>query len=271
MNYEITDFQTDVIKRSSKIPVLVDFWAEWCGPCKMLGPVLERLAEKNGSQWVLAKVNTDAHQDIASQYGIRGIPSVKLFVDGRVANEFTGALPEHAVVQWLNKALPNKFRKRIEEAQLLLGNGKTPEGQSILRDVIHQDPGNHLARVLLAESLISSEPEEAVGLVADIEEDSEHYPMVESIRTFAELSSKALHPERLPDDPVKDSYVAGLKALASMNYKLALRKFIEVIRTNRYYDEDGARMACIAIFRLLGEDHEITQAYRREFSSALYS
>ena len=271
MNHEITDFQVDVIQRSHKIPVLVDFWAEWCGPCKVLGPILERLAEKSNGQWVLAKVDTDKHQDLAVEYGVRGIPNVKLFVDGKVAHEFTGALPEPAVVQWLKKALPDKYRKEIEQAQQLLRGNKTAEAGTLLESIIAEDPAHEHARVLLAENLVATDPGRAVGLVADIEESSRHFPMVDAIRTFSALTSKLQQPSLLPDDPVKLTYLTALKELASFNYEAALKLFIEVIRTHRDYDDDGARKACIAIFMILGEDHEVTQKLRREFSSALYS
>jgi putative thioredoxin len=270
MNFEVTDFQKDVIERSLDTPVLVDFWAAWCGPCKVLGPILERLAQKSDGQWVLAKVDTDRHQDLAARYGIRGIPNVKLFVDGKVSNEFTGALPEPAVVQWLHKALPNRFRKQIESAQELLKQHKTNEGQSILENVLKNDPGNEHAGVLLAGSLVSSDPRKAMSLVAHIEEHSEHFRAADAIVTFVKLTSMALHPELLPDDAVKPVYLAALKDLAAFNHDAALEKFIEVLRVNRYYDDDGARKACIAIFRILGDDHEVTQKRRREFSSALY-
>jgi len=270
MTYEISDFQIDVINRSHTIPVLVDFWAEWCGPCKMLGPVLERLAEKSNSQWALAKVDTDKNQSLARQYGIKGIPNVKLFVDGKVANEFTGALPETAIAQWLKKALPDRFRKEIERAQQMLKEKNTSEAQSVLEEIIKQEPGNQHARVLLAQSLIFSDPDEAVELVDGIEEHSEHFPMVEAIRTFNSFTMKLLHLDSLPDDPVKPTYVAALTELGAFNYDGAIERFIEVIRNNRYYDDDGARKGCIAIFRILGEEHDVTQKRRRDFSSALH-
>jgi putative thioredoxin len=271
MNYEIADFQKDVIERSLNTPVLVDFWAAWCGPCKVLGPILERLAQKSNGHWVLAKADTDKHQDLAARYGIRGIPNVKLFVDGKVASEFTGALPEHAVVQWLQKALPSRFRKEIESAQELLKHHNTVEGQSILENVLQNDPDNEHAKVLLAGSLVPTDPQKAISLVAHIEEHSKHFPEADAIRTFGKLTSSALHPELFPDDVVKPVYLAALKELAAFNYDAALEKFIEALRANRSYDDDGSRKACIAIFRILGEEHEITQKRRREFSSALYA
>lgn len=98
-------FQKEVIDKSFEKPVVVDFWAPWCGPCRILGPTLERLAKSNGGLWRLVKINSDRQPALVARYRVRGIPSVKLFVRGEVVDEFVGALPEHAVIKWLEKAL----------------------------------------------------------------------------------------------------------------------------------------------------------------------
>jgi putative thioredoxin len=267
--YEIQDFTRDVLERSRTVPVVVDFWAEWCGPCKVLGPVLERLAAKSDGRWVLAKIDTDAHQEIAARYGIRGIPNVKLFVDGNVANEFTGALPEPMVAQWLEKALPNRFRKDIDRAEQLLRSGDTDGAKKVLEGILSKEPGNHHAMVLLAQNLVFSRPGKAMELVQSIEEDSEHFPLAEAITTIGDLLRKREHPESLPEDGVKKAYLQAIESLVHQHFDEALGMFIDVIRENRFYDDDGSRKAVIAIFRILGDEHEITLNYRRDFGSAL--
>ena len=102
--FDTDNFDVDVLERSREKPVLVDFWAAWCGPCRVIGPVLERLADDNGDDWELRKLDTEKHPDIARQYRITSIPAVKLFVDGEVKDEFVGALPEQMIVLWLKKS-----------------------------------------------------------------------------------------------------------------------------------------------------------------------
>lgn len=269
MKYEITDFTSDVIERSSKLPVVVDFWADWCGPCRALSPILERLAERSGDRWVLATVDTDAHQDLAARYGVRGIPNVKLFVDGKVVGEFSGALPERAVEQWLARALPGKHEKDLAAAEALLAREDYTAARAILEGILQHEPDNEQARVLLAGTYVFSDAPRAAELVGRIEEHSRHFPMADAICTYARLLARGT--ETLPEGPAKDRYRAALGHLARKEFDAALEDFIEVIRQDRPYDDEGARRAVIAIFRILGDDHPVTQKHRRAFSSALYA
>ncbi len=270
MNHEMNDFQNDVIEQSFKKPVLVDFWAEWCGPCRILGPMLEKMAGKYQDKFILVKVNTDENQEIASSYGIRGIPNVKLFINGEVADEFTGALPEYQVEEWLKKVIPSKEKEKIEKAKILLKENKTDEAKKIIENVLTTEPGNEEVKLLLGKILVFDDSEKAAKLVENIDGVPENYEQVESIQTIVELLNKAKKKENLADSDVKELYFSALQDLKSKNFDAALFKFIEIIRSDRSYEDDGARKACIAIFKYLGEENEITIKHRREFGSALY-
>src|SRR4051794_12163019 len=113
MKVDVTNFEEQVLEASKERPILVDFWAPWCGPCRQLGPILEKLAEEDDAGFVLAKLNTDEDPATSGQYGIRSIPAVKLFMDGEVKDEFIGALPETQVRKWLENALPNETKARV--------------------------------------------------------------------------------------------------------------------------------------------------------------
>ena len=269
MPNDIKDFPAEVINRSFNVPVLVDFWAEWCAPCKVLGPVLERLNEKANGRWILAKVNTEIMQEVAAQYKISSIPNVKLFVDGNVAGKFAGALPEYQIECWLEKVLPSKFRKEVEKAAELLARGSTEEGKKLLEEILKSEPENQQARILLASALIFSEPEKAVVLVTDIS-DARYMELAESIRVFGRLFDILFNQAELPEKQTKQQYLKAIEDLHSQQFESALEKFIDIIRNDRYYDDDGSRKACIAIFKFLGEEHETTLKYRRDFGSALY-
>jgi putative thioredoxin len=271
VNYDTDNFENDVIERSYKIPVLVDFWAEWCGPCRVLGPVLEKLAEEYKDSWALVKLNTDKHPELSARYGIRSIPNVKLFVDGKVANGFIGALPENIVKGWLSKALPSKFHNQIKNAERLLNEERIVEAQKILEEVVGAEENNDLAITLLARTYVFLDPHKALEIVDRIGTTSEYSDIAEAIKTFGEMFLYLEDSESLKEGAVRERYLSAIKSLRSQNFGDALDSFIDVIRKDRYYDNDGSRKACIAIFRLLGEDHEITKKYRPVFASVLYA
>ena len=270
MNYDISDFQKEVIEESIRIPVLVDFWAEWCGPCKILGPVLERLAEKHKGEWKLAKLNTDNYQEIAAEYGIRSIPNVKLFIDGEVANEFVGALPEHMVEEWLKKAIPGKNYSLINEAEVLIENGNQAKAVKILEKILKENPDEPEAEVLLAKLYLFKDTDKSGQLISNINRNPENTEIIEAIETISSLITRLNNKSFAFDSPDGERYIDAINDLKNENFDSALTKFIEVIRNDRKLDDDGARKACIAIFKYLGEENKITLNHRRNFGSALY-
>lgn len=270
MMFEVQDFTKDVIERSNEIPILVDFWAEWCGPCRVLGPVLERLADEAHGEWELAKIDTDKNQQIAVEYGIRGIPNCKLFSKGKVINEFTGALPENHIRDWLKKSIPGKFANQIEKAKILLKDGKELDARTILEYVHSGDINNGEVNALLAKILLFDDPKEAVELAKTVNYDSEYFELAESIKTIYELMQKAKDENSLPDSETKKKYLSAINDLNNREFESSLAQFIDIIRNDRKYDDDGSRKACIAIFKYLGEENEITFKNRKDFGSALY-
>jgi thioredoxin len=134
------DFERDVLEASHERPVVVDFWAPWCGPCHVLGPVLEKLEREAGGDWALVKINTDENPALSRQAGIRGIPAVKLYVDGAIAGEFTGALPEPIVRRWLDEHLPAEWKQLLEEGKRLLRSGDRGAAARQLVRVVEMQP-----------------------------------------------------------------------------------------------------------------------------------
>jgi putative thioredoxin len=269
MAHEVTDFEKEVLQRSHRVPVVVDFWAEWCGPCRVLGPIIERLAGEAAGRWELAKLDTEAHPAIAEHYAIYSIPNVKLFVKGEVVDEFVGAMPEGQIRRWLDGAIPSANAAEVAAARGQLERGAFAEAAASLRRVLAAEPRNAEARLLLAETLLRTTPAEVENTLRDLADDSGVYERAEALTALAHAAVAAERPDELPASPAKEPYLRGGAAIRAGDYAAALESLIDSLRRDRHYAGDAARQAGRAIFLLLGIDHPISERFHRAFSSAV--
>ncbi len=259
------DFQNEVLKKSKKVPVVVDFWAPWCGPCQFLGPVIEELAREANGKWELIKVNTDENPSVSGEYSIRGIPAVKMFYDGKVVAEFTGALPRHQILRWLEENIPDDRKKELSEI-LKLYQTDTAKGLTKLKSFVDDNPDIQEARVGLARRLVFSEATEAALLIEDIKPGNRYYETAQHIHVLRELAQCDHN-----DNPTQaEKLVQAQKGLKENDLDKTLKALIEGVMIDKKFCDELPRKSTIAIFNLLGPDHELTKKYRRKFDMALY-
>jgi putative thioredoxin len=236
-------FERDVLQRSHEVPVVVDFWAEWCGPCRMLGPVIEKAVAKRQGQVELVKVDTDANPRISAAFRIQSIPAVKAFKDGRVVSEFIGAQPPQQVDRFLDALLPS-------EADALVQAG-TEEG---LRRALELEPGRADAAVALARLLADrGDRESALGLLANV------------AGSFAADGLAARL--RLEADP---DLAEAFAALDRGETQRGLDALIEAIRASDEDRREDLRRAVVGVLDDLGVEHPLARESRRKLASALY-
>lgn len=279
MNSTVTDvtdstFAGAVIERSKTVPVVVDFWAPWCGPCRVLGPVIERVASQHGDEVVLVKLNTDENPRTASQFRIQSIPAVKAFVDGEVAAEFTGAIPEAQVRQFFQRVVPSPAEKAVREAEQLRSTAPA-EAERRFRDVLNDAPDNVDALVGLASMLVErGETEQADALLNRAPRDRRAKALKHQIflRQFARShADEDLQAEARsnPTDP-RARYRWGVMLAARGQYELALQELLESVRLDRTFADGAARKAMLAVFDIVGVASPLAREYQQRLASVLF-
>ncbi|MGH8503457.1 MAG: thioredoxin [Gammaproteobacteria bacterium] len=282
LDYDVdrSEFATRVIEASKDKPVLVDFWAPWCGPCKMLAPLLAQLAEEFKASMALVKVDTDAEPALAREYGVRALPTVKLFRHGRVADEFTGVLPESAIRAFIDKHIErpsDRIRKRAEAA---FEAGDAPAALKLLQEAAVLEPDDPsiriaTARMLLlmgeidgAQAILNALPA-TVALETEVKALQARLDFARHIRpedNDAELEQRVLND---PDD-LQTRYRLAARKVMSGNFEAALEQLLEIMRRDRRFGDDAGRKGMLSIFEILGGRGELVSRYRSKMVSMLH-
>lgn len=277
------DFETLVLERSHRVPVVVDFWAEWCGPCRALGPVLERAVTELEGKVELARIDTDRNQSLAQRYRVRGIPAVKAFSGGTVVDEFVGVQGPEAVRAFLERLVPSEASLQLAAAKAAQTAGDHAEAERLGRMILSaggvaSDVVDEAALLVARELVARGDELELETVLARVEPLGKKAEAAVRLRELAELSSAARRfggesaaraaLERDVED--LDARFALAGALAARDaHAEALEHLLELVTRSRAYREDGARRAMLTVFAQLGTDSELARSFRRRLQVVL--
>ena len=276
-----SNFDRVVIEGSKAAPVIVDFWAPWCAPCRALTPVLEKLAAEYQGRFTLAKVNSDENQEVAAQFGVRGIPNVKAVVNGELVDEFSGALPEPLVREFLDRVIPSPAEElRLRAMQVYRQTKDAKRALDLLVQASAADPKNETVRVDSAELMIElGKFEEAQRLLKTLSPLTQMDDRIAALKArvdFAASAGDAPDAESLRQRIARDAndldarlQLARLR-LAKQDYAAALEELLEIVRRDRAFRDDIARKTILQVFSLLGNQGELVSEYRKRLASAMY-
>lgn len=272
------DFEIAVLERSRHTPVLVDFWAEWCGPCQTLGPVLDGLATEYGGRFALAKVDIDRSPKLAAAFSVRSIPMVIGFRHGKAIASFLGAQPESAIRQFLDRLLPSPAEELVAQANQLSAGGDAAAAEGRLHEALAADPRCDAALLALADlAQRGARHDEALELLDRVAPGTPQRPLADRLAAAIRVGTAAGGDEedlrdrvnRDPDDHGA-RFALAKELAAGTHYREALDHYLEIVKRDRTFEDDAGRKAMLEIFELLGGDHELTQQYRSELAKVLF-
>ena len=273
-------FNDQVIAQSQRVPVLVDYWADWCGPCRMQLPVLLKLVEEHDGRLLLAKVNTDEERGLARDHGIRSLPTMRLYKNGEVVEEILGAQTESALRIILDRHIDRPSDSAREAALEAHRRGDTAAAIEQLERICGQDPSNTRAALDLVGLNLAADRLEAAeagyaALPRDVRDESDGMRL-RALLDFSTIAGQTGNRAGLeqqlqasPDD-LETRYRLGAIQVLAGEYEAAMQAFMEIIRQDRSFRDDAGRKALLSVFDLLGNEHELVGAYRRQLFNAMH-
>ncbi|MBX7201150.1 MAG: thioredoxin [Rhodospirillaceae bacterium] len=279
-------FMADVMEASKTTPVIVDFWAPWCGPCKQLGPLLEKLVKQYGGKVKLVKINVDENQELAMQFRVQSIPAVYGFKDGRPVDGFMGALPENQLKQFIERLTGgggSPIDEALSEAEAMLAAGEKDDALALYQEVLDQDPANVKALAGVMRTYLALGQEQAArDLLAKLPEQAKNATEIASVRATLELQDQAANSNAAQIQGLEAKVAADPKDMQS-RLDLAMARFgagdkqqaiddlLEMVRKDRKWNEEAARKQLVKFFEAFGPADPLTREGRRKLSAILFS
>lgn len=273
------NFNQLVVEASQECLIVLDFWATWCGPCQSLMPILEKLAVEYNGGFRLAKVNIDEQQELAAQFAVRSVPTVKFIKQGQLVEEFMGAQPEGEIRTLLDKHVAKESDKLLDVAIAQYEAGETEQAISAIQDISKQDPNNPRIALVYADLMIRQQrydqaKEVLESLPYEMRQSDEVAAMMAKIQiatNATDLPPEAELVKAIEDDPGNCKARHQLSNLYSMSgdYEKAMQQLLEIVKRDRQFEDDIGRKSMLKLFDLLG-DNELVHQYRRKMMAALY-
>lgn len=271
VNVNENSFEYDVISYSQNIPVVVDFWAEWCRPCKALEPILEHLVNEANGAFRLARVNIDENPNLAIRYGVRTIPTVKAFSNGEVVGEFAGVQPEPRIREFIqNITPPSPLTLALEKAESFLESQKWSEAEKNFRQILSKNSDSPRGLLGLAVSLLpQGKSFEALNILQTFPA-SREFNQAELLIPLAEAQI-ACRDNTLPvENDLDAAFCNCVRLVNKANLEAAIDGLLEILRQNKQYRDGSARRLVLAILELLNENNPQVRQYRSELASILF-
>ena len=279
-NVSIQNFQNLVLEKSMDKPVLVDFWADWCQPCQTIMPMLAKLADEYAGKFELAKVNADQEQDLAAHFGIKSLPTMKLFYQGKIVDERMGAVPESDIRAMLDKHIVSESDEFMQAAMMAYEQGQAEQALEMLNLALAKDPDNAELKVTIAQIVhAEGDTASATALLDSLDDEGSKLDAAIKLRAAIKLAEQLADlpnlediEQRLAQNPLDlEALLYKSRHLtAHGEYDDAMACLLTIVRTDRSFEDDSGRVSLLELFDLLGGEHPSVQTYRRKLFTLLH-